>query len=434
MDFLTYLAVLVATTLIQRALAPKIRTPMPALEDFQVPTAEYGRSIPWLFGTRKIKDPNIIWYGDLDRHGKTKDGAKYYTYYMGLHLEICIGPVDKVTAIDYGEKRAWTGEVTSSGQITISQPKLYGGRYKEGGIDGYFDLCFGESAQAVNSYLQAQLGTPLSAFRDSFCIVGRKPSLVANSTLIRPIQPTVCCITAGWPDDTCWYPETAIIPDNESTGYCYDEYCSSTGGGISLDYWWSLDQDLSAGNASNKGVEAGGTLVLKGHTSGATFNATPVTLNTENNGAMYRNGATGNGWMNVADIAVQPLFPFTAGVWFNLHSQTEQILFKSNVGGTQGYWRGVDIYAEGTSRISVVLGDGIGGSYRLQTPADTITGTGDHFVVLYCDPGLSLMGTVASLKLYIDGELQPLTHYAGSATSVAWPISASKASAPCSRT
>lgn len=428
MDFLTYLAVLVATTLIQRALAPKIRTPMPALEDFQVPTAEYGRSIPWLFGTRKIKDPNIIWYGDLDRHGKTKDGAKYYTYYMGLHLEICIGPVDKVTAIDYGEKRAWTGEVTSSGQITISQPKLYGGRYKEGGIDGYFDLCFGESAQAVNSYLQAQLGTPLSAFRDSFCIVGRKPSLVANSTLIRPIQPTVCCITAGWPDDTCWYPETAIIPENESTGYCYDEYCSSTGGGISLDYWWSLAQDLSAGNASNKGVEAGGTLVLKSHTSGATFNATPVTLNTENNGAMYRNGATGNGWMNVADIAVQPLFPFTAGVWFNLHSQTEQILFKSNVGGTQGYWRGVDIYAEGTSRISVVLGDGIGGSYRLQTPADTITGTGDHFVVLYCDPGLSLMGTVASLKLYIDGELQPLTHYAGSATSVAWPISASNPS------
>jgi hypothetical protein len=210
MDFLTYLAVLVATTLIQRALAPKIRTPMPALEDFQVPTAEYGRSIPWLFGTRKIKDPNIIWYGDLDRHGKTKDGAKYYTYYMGLHLEICIGPVDKVTAIDYGEKRAWTGEVTSSGQITISQPKLYGGRYKEGGIDGYFDLCFGESAQAVNSYLQAQLGTPLSAFRDSLTLVFHQGIISANSAFVRPIMPTVQSIYAGWPDG-CWFPETAGI-------------------------------------------------------------------------------------------------------------------------------------------------------------------------------------------------------------------------------
>ena len=103
MDFLTYLAVLVATTLIQRALARRSE-PHAGARGFPVPTAEYGRSIPWLFGTRKIKDPNIIWYGDLDRHGKTKDGAKYYILY-GPAPEICIGPVDKVTAIDYGEKR-----------------------------------------------------------------------------------------------------------------------------------------------------------------------------------------------------------------------------------------------------------------------------------------------------------------------------------------
>ena len=223
MDFLTYFAILVATTLIQRALAPKIRHPMPALEDFQVPTAEYGRPIPWLFGTRKIKDPNIIWYGDLDRHVKTKDGAKYYTYYMGLHLEICIGPVDAVYKLWYGDKVCWEGEQTASGLIQIEQPGLYGGRYKEGGIDGSFNLLFGEAGQGVNNYLEAQIGLPLSAFRDSFCIVGRKPSLVANSTYIKPIQPTLRCILAGWPDDTPWYPETAIIlvptGDTESALY-----------------------------------------------------------------------------------------------------------------------------------------------------------------------------------------------------------------------
>lgn len=429
MQFFLYLAAIVIGSVLAYALAPKPpKQKAPALGDFDVPTAERGRPIPWVFGTRKVKGPNCIWYGDLEVRTKTKDKVKTRLYRMGLHLEVCIGPVDLVSKIHYGEKVAWSGEVTSSGSITISQPNLYGGRDKEGGIDGTFDLCFGESAQAVNSYLQAQLGTPLSAFRDSFCIVGRKPSLAANSTLIRPIQPTVRCITAGWPDDTCWYPETAIIPGDAAPTLSYDTYAAGGEGGTALDYWWSLDQDLSAGNASNKGVEAGGTLVLKNYALGGTFNTTPVTLNTENDGAFYRNGAAGVGWMNVADIAVQPLFPFTAGVWFNLSTATQQILFKSNVGGDQGFWRGVDIYAESTSRISVVLGDGIGGSYRLQTPADSITGTGDHFVVLYCDPQLSLMGTVASLKLYIDGALQTLTYYTGTATGIAWPITASNPS------
>lgn len=224
MSVLVQLAILVATTLIQRALAPKVRNPMPALEDFQVPTAEYGRSIPWLFGTRKIKDPNIIWYGDLDRHVKTKDGAKYYTYYMGLHMEICIGPVDAVYKLWYGDKACWEGEQTASGLIQIEQPGLYGGRYKEGGIDGSFNLLFGEAGQGVNNYLEAQLGLPLSAFRDSFCIVGRKPALTANSTYIKPLLPLVKRIKKGWPDDDCWYPATAeIMGDAVSSGeWLYD--------------------------------------------------------------------------------------------------------------------------------------------------------------------------------------------------------------------
>lgn len=32
---------------------------------FQAPTAEEGRKIPKLFGTRLIKDANVVWYGDV---------------------------------------------------------------------------------------------------------------------------------------------------------------------------------------------------------------------------------------------------------------------------------------------------------------------------------------------------------------------------------
>lgn len=37
----------------------------PALTDFQVPTAEDGREIMWVFGEVWIHDNNVLWYGAL---------------------------------------------------------------------------------------------------------------------------------------------------------------------------------------------------------------------------------------------------------------------------------------------------------------------------------------------------------------------------------
>lgn len=35
------------------------------LSEFDFPTAEEGRSIPVIFGTVRIQDPNTVWYGHL---------------------------------------------------------------------------------------------------------------------------------------------------------------------------------------------------------------------------------------------------------------------------------------------------------------------------------------------------------------------------------
>ena len=35
------------------------------LDDFSIPKAEEGASIPIIFGTVMIESPNIVWYGDL---------------------------------------------------------------------------------------------------------------------------------------------------------------------------------------------------------------------------------------------------------------------------------------------------------------------------------------------------------------------------------
>lgn len=59
------------------ALQPKAQSVPPAgLGDFKVPTAEEGREIPVLFGTRDMEGPNIVWYGDLSTVAIKKKGGK----------------------------------------------------------------------------------------------------------------------------------------------------------------------------------------------------------------------------------------------------------------------------------------------------------------------------------------------------------------------
>lgn len=38
----------------------------PGFSEIDVPTAEEGREIPVLFGTKEIESPNVTWYGDFE--------------------------------------------------------------------------------------------------------------------------------------------------------------------------------------------------------------------------------------------------------------------------------------------------------------------------------------------------------------------------------
>ena len=222
MGIFGYVALLVASTLIMRVLAPKPKGPKAAaLEDFTVPTAEVGRPIPWVFGTRKIKDPNCIWYGDLRTNRKKKGGGTFFWYYMGLHLEICIGPVDEIKRIWYGDKMCWDGSIaeTTYGTV-INQQNLYGGIRSEGGIWIAFDAMFGDADQPANAYMESQLGAPVSAFRDSLTLVFHQGIISANSAYVRPIMPLVQRIYAGWADE-CWFPETASIAAPNAIPDCH---------------------------------------------------------------------------------------------------------------------------------------------------------------------------------------------------------------------
>src|SRR5882672_6809189 len=130
----------VVTTLVSMALAPKPKAPpAAAISDFQFPTAEEGRPIPVVFGTVDITGPNVLWYGDL-RVRTIKKSTLFstqitgYRYDIGFHIGVCLGPVDEISKVVWGDKTAFMGSITGNGTGTINEPDLFGGPNREGGV------------------------------------------------------------------------------------------------------------------------------------------------------------------------------------------------------------------------------------------------------------------------------------------------------------
>lgn len=61
-----YIVAAIAAAVIAYKNIPKPQsTPPLGLEDVKIPTAKEGASIPVIFGTKMIRSPNVVWYGDL---------------------------------------------------------------------------------------------------------------------------------------------------------------------------------------------------------------------------------------------------------------------------------------------------------------------------------------------------------------------------------
>ncbi|URA07012.1 tail protein [Xanthomonas phage Elanor] len=99
-----------------------------------------------------------------------------------MHMILCHGPVDRITNIRVDERVAWLGGSTG-GAINVAASELFGGETREGGISGPVDFEMGRPSQGRNSYLQAQLGADVPAFRGvvgavlRHCYLGLNPYL-----------------------------------------------------------------------------------------------------------------------------------------------------------------------------------------------------------------------------------------------------------------
>lgn len=116
--------------------------------------------------------------------GSSKSVTVGYKYYLGMHMVLCHGPIDRLLEVRVDGKTAWSGNSTG-GAISINSPDLFGGESREGGVTGTVDIDMGGSAQGANSYLASKLGTPLPAFRGVVGAVLRQVYIGLNPYLKR---------------------------------------------------------------------------------------------------------------------------------------------------------------------------------------------------------------------------------------------------------
>lgn len=108
-----------------------------------------------------------------------------YKYYLGQHLVLCHGPIDKITSIKFDEKTAWSGDA-SGGSISLNAPDLFGGERNQGGVSGTVDVLQGLPTQTTNDYLVSKLGSLVPAFRGVFSLVFRQLYMGMNPYLKTP--------------------------------------------------------------------------------------------------------------------------------------------------------------------------------------------------------------------------------------------------------
>ncbi len=213
----------------------------------------------------------------------------------------------------------------------------------------------------------------------------------------------------------------------------YDSYLLGIeGAGPVVDFWWKMYQDMDAnanivnyGQGGNGGSTTG-TLVAMGMLGGLAYGQPSLVDTTFDDACVYAGGANYI-WFNVNDLRVDGTQNFSAGGWYNIPSVSTggTLLFRSNMGGTQGRFRGLDLYHPiGSDYLQVVLGTNtnVGSKYyyRYRTPSGSFSINDTHFIVLNVTPTSD--PTTIGLQMFIDAVEQSLSFAEGTGDTIAWPV------------
>lgn len=134
-------------------------------------------------------------------------------------------------------------------------------------------------------------------------------------------------------------------------------------------------------------------------------------------------------WFNIPSLLVETSTPpFIVGGW-KYHGNRSvflpdgELLFRTNLGGEQGGYRGIDVYVQqNADYISIVFGRNVlsGDAMRSvwATSAGSFPTIQTNFWAVYIDPKPTVEETVAAMKVYVNGAQKSLA-YAGGTNSTA---------------
>jgi hypothetical protein len=217
-----FIAIFVVSLLLSVAaimLMPKPESAKPPIVgEIKEPTAEDGREITVLFGTRDFPDLQIAWWGDTFT-GPKKDHENNivigYHYYVGMHLIACHGPVDFLSGFWVDNRPLYytpEGPV-SGGSVLVDNTDLFGGPAAEGGVLGNIDIEMGYPTQSTNNYLKNNLGSStgnIPAFRGVVGLVLRRP-YIGDTPYLKKWKVRLQRIHIRQSGITEWYDEKASI-------------------------------------------------------------------------------------------------------------------------------------------------------------------------------------------------------------------------------
>lgn len=132
--------------------------------------------------------------------GSSKKQTVGYFYDKDLHGVLCHSPVDAITRIECDDREILRREVVETGNTYINNPNIFGGKDKEGGIQGNIDVLFGREDQQQNSYMVGKLGEYLPSYRGVLSVVFKK-LYVGMNPYLRSFKFRVRKTSVGWYDE-----------------------------------------------------------------------------------------------------------------------------------------------------------------------------------------------------------------------------------------
>lgn len=152
--------------------------------------------------------------------GKSKPKMEVAEYRLSIHMGVAAN-IDRITAMYYGEKKFWSGNVTSNTVININQPNLFGGNKEEGGLSGEIHVLMGSGGQVLSPWLANKLtgqpGVPgfrgyLSLFFTGFQGGRRGFYWTANQPYIKTLWVTCEHRPVGLNPSVAEFPDGTVNP------------------------------------------------------------------------------------------------------------------------------------------------------------------------------------------------------------------------------